>query len=93
MRCSTGRSIDPGFKNSSDFCRLRGLEFHIVSDGLDYYIDRVLRAHGIQDVSYVANALIARARRRETAVDPFPSVFLTATACATVARAASGISC
>ena len=51
------QTIDPGFKDFVDFCRLRDLEFHIVSDGLDYYIERVLRAHGIQNVSYVANAL------------------------------------
>jgi len=51
------QTIDPGFKDFVDFCRLRGIEFHVVSDGLDYYIDRVLRAHGIQDVSYVANVL------------------------------------
>ena len=51
------QTIDPGFRNFGDFCKLRGIEPHIVSDGLDYYIDRVLRAHGIQDVSYVANVL------------------------------------
>ena len=51
------QTIDPGFKDFVAFCRLRNIDFHIVSDGLDYYIDRVLRAHGIQDVSFVANAL------------------------------------
>ncbi len=51
------QGIDPGFKDFVDFCRLRNIEFHIISDGLDYYIDRVLRAHGIRDVSFVANSL------------------------------------
>src|SRR5512140_1454653 len=51
------QTIDPGFKEFVEFCRRRDIEFHIVSDGLDYYIDRVLRAHGIQNVSFVANAL------------------------------------
>jgi 2-hydroxy-3-keto-5-methylthiopentenyl-1-phosphate phosphatase len=51
------QTIDPGFKDFVDFCRHREIEFHVVSDGLDYYIDRVLRAHGIQNVSFVANAL------------------------------------
>jgi 2,3-diketo-5-methylthio-1-phosphopentane phosphatase len=51
------QTIDPGFTDFVDFCRVRGIEFHIVSDGLDYYIDRVLNAHRIQNVSYVANAL------------------------------------
>jgi len=51
------QAIDPGFKGFVDFCRARGLEFHVVSDGLDYYIDRVLRAHGITGVPFVANTL------------------------------------
>jgi 2-hydroxy-3-keto-5-methylthiopentenyl-1-phosphate phosphatase len=52
------QTIDPGFKDFVDFCRAREIEFHVVSDGLDYYISRVLQAHGIQDVSFVANALV-----------------------------------
>jgi 2-hydroxy-3-keto-5-methylthiopentenyl-1-phosphate phosphatase len=51
------QTIDPGFKDFVAFCRQRQIEFYIVSDGLDYYIDRVLRAHEIQDLSFVANAL------------------------------------
>ena len=51
------QAIDPGFKDFVSFCRDREIEFHIVSDGLEYYIDRVLRVHGIQGVSYVANTL------------------------------------
>jgi 2-hydroxy-3-keto-5-methylthiopentenyl-1-phosphate phosphatase len=51
------QTIDPGFTTFVDFCRQRGIEFHIVSDGLDYYIERILLAHGITNVPYVANSL------------------------------------
>lgn len=50
------QTIDPGFTDFVTFCTSRNIEFHIVSDGLDYYIDRILRAHGIHGASYVANA-------------------------------------
>jgi 2-hydroxy-3-keto-5-methylthiopentenyl-1-phosphate phosphatase len=51
------QTIDPGFKEFVNFCRDRQIDFHIVSDGLDYYIDRVLRTHDIRDVSFVSNVL------------------------------------
>jgi 2-hydroxy-3-keto-5-methylthiopentenyl-1-phosphate phosphatase len=51
------QAIDPGFKEFVEFCRSRQIEFHVVSDGLDYYIARVLRAHGLDGISFVANVL------------------------------------
>jgi len=52
-----GQEIDPSFRSFVEFCRNRHLEFHIVSDGLDYYIREILDAHGINGVSFFANAL------------------------------------
>lgn len=52
-----GQRIDESFKGFVDFCRARGIGLHIVSDGLDYYIARILSYNGIGDVSFFANRL------------------------------------
>lgn len=49
--------VDESFKAFVEFCRSHGVEFHIVSDGLDYYIERMLSANGIKEVSVFANHL------------------------------------
>lgn len=49
--------IDETFKEFCDFCRAHGVEFHVVSDGLDYYIRRVLAAHGVSGVSFFSNVV------------------------------------
>ncbi len=54
------QTIDGSFKEFVDFCRSRKLEFHIVSDGLDYYIREILRHNGIESVSFFANHLEIR---------------------------------
>ncbi len=54
-RFVSNHPIDVGFKEFVSFCRARNIEFHVVSDGLDYYICRILAANDIQDISYFAN--------------------------------------
>ncbi len=49
--------IDESFQRFVDFCRQRNIKFHIVSDGLDYYIQKILRFNTIEDVSFFANHL------------------------------------
>ncbi len=49
--------IDEGFIRFVEFCRRHEVEFHIVSDGLDYYIKEILKHNGIEDVSFFANRL------------------------------------
>jgi len=49
--------IDPAFKEFVAFCKDRDVKFHIVSDGLDYYIYRILEANGISGVSIFSNIL------------------------------------
>ncbi len=49
--------IDGGFFRFLEFCRARGLEPCILSDGLDYYIDRILRRCGAPEVPRFANHL------------------------------------
>jgi 2,3-diketo-5-methylthio-1-phosphopentane phosphatase len=51
------QQIDESFKAFIEFCRERNIEFHIVSDGLDYYIEEILSHNGISGVSFFANRL------------------------------------
>jgi len=43
-------------------CRRRAVPFHLVSDGLDFYIDPILEANGLSALKYCANS----ARQLET---------------------------
>lgn len=49
--------IDPGFPRFVDFCRTNDITCTILSDGLDYYIDRILTSNGIADVPVFSNVL------------------------------------
>ncbi|MEK9136427.1 MAG: MtnX-like HAD-IB family phosphatase [Bacteroidota bacterium] len=49
--------IDESFKEFVGFCREKGIEFHVASDGLDFYINEVFAANSIEDVSVFSNAL------------------------------------
>lgn len=51
------RKLDAYFKDFLDFTRKRGMEIVIVSDGLDYYIEKMLLRHGAGDVEFFANQL------------------------------------
>jgi len=49
------QEIDPSFPGLVAFCRERGVDLLIVSDGLDYYIRRILSRNGCADVPFVSN--------------------------------------
>jgi 2-hydroxy-3-keto-5-methylthiopentenyl-1-phosphate phosphatase len=51
------RKLDEYFKDFLDFARKRGMEIVIVSDGLDYYIEKMLLRHGAGDIEFFANQL------------------------------------
>jgi 2,3-diketo-5-methylthio-1-phosphopentane phosphatase len=53
----TKRKLDPYFKDFVDFARRRGMEIVIVSDGLDYYIERMLVRTGLAHLDFFANVL------------------------------------
>jgi 2-hydroxy-3-keto-5-methylthiopentenyl-1-phosphate phosphatase len=52
------RQMTPGFGECVAFLRARGVEFHVVSDGLDFYIHRLLESHGVKGVSVFCNKLL-----------------------------------
>ncbi len=49
--------IDESFGEFAGFCRAKQFALTVVSDGMDYYIARILRRHGLGDVPVHANTL------------------------------------
>ena len=52
--------IDPHFKEFYAFCRMSGIDVKVVSDGLDFYIDFILRKHGLSDIPFYSNVMTFR---------------------------------
>lgn len=49
--------IDPGFAAFNEFCYRHGIPLTVISDGVDYFIQRILARHRIADLPVIANAL------------------------------------
>jgi 2-hydroxy-3-keto-5-methylthiopentenyl-1-phosphate phosphatase len=47
--------IDPGFRNLIALCRQEEIPHYILSDGLDFYINRILGRYDIEDVPIYCN--------------------------------------
>ena len=54
------QEIDPHFKRFLHFCRSHDIPVVILSDGLDFYIDLILKKHGLEDLPLFANQLTFR---------------------------------
>ncbi len=48
--------IDPFFSSFYQYCREKGMDIKIVSDGLDFYIRRILEIHHLTEIPFYANA-------------------------------------
>jgi 2-hydroxy-3-keto-5-methylthiopentenyl-1-phosphate phosphatase len=51
------RRLDPYFKDFTDFAGKNGIEVVIVSDGLDYYIERMLMRSGLGMIDFSSNVM------------------------------------
>jgi 2-hydroxy-3-keto-5-methylthiopentenyl-1-phosphate phosphatase len=49
--------VDTTFNAFADFCKTKNLGLTIFSDGMDYYIRRILNRMGVGDVPFYSNAL------------------------------------
>lgn len=49
--------MDPYFSDFYRFCREEGYDVKIVSDGLDFYIDVILRRYGLGDIEFYSNVI------------------------------------
>jgi 2,3-diketo-5-methylthio-1-phosphopentane phosphatase len=52
-----GAALDPGFGEFVAWAERRGLPVEVVSDGVDYFITRILTRHGLAHLPVVANRL------------------------------------
>jgi 2-hydroxy-3-keto-5-methylthiopentenyl-1-phosphate phosphatase len=57
---SASEKLDPHFPKFYTYCREKQIEVKIVSDGLDFYIDAILRKYNLQDIEYFSNVLVFR---------------------------------
>ncbi len=48
-------SLDPSFTEFVEFCESRQIPLVILSDGLDFYVERILRRHGLDRLLFFAN--------------------------------------
>ena len=51
----TRAGVDPHFVSFYAFCRKMGMDLRILSDGLDFYIDLVLKKDGLGDIPFFSN--------------------------------------
>jgi 2,3-diketo-5-methylthio-1-phosphopentane phosphatase len=49
--------LRPGFAETAEYCRKTGIPMTILSDGLDYYIQYLLKKNGLEYIPYYANHL------------------------------------
>ena len=54
------QEIDPTFPSFIKYCRSQGCAISVLSDGMDYYIGRILNRCGAGDVPYFSNILHLR---------------------------------
>lgn len=52
---SRGCEMDPSFKDFVSFCRDAKIEMTILSDGLDFYIEEILKLNGISGIPFYSN--------------------------------------
>ncbi|MFH0988911.1 MAG: MtnX-like HAD-IB family phosphatase [bacterium] len=65
--------IDPYFKQFVEFCSLKEIPLTIVSDGLDFYIERILNNFGLGHLQFFSNHLTFVTREGVTKIVPeFP---------------------
>ncbi len=50
--------IDPSFKRFVEFCEDSKIDIIILSDGLHYYIERILKKEGLERIKYYSNQLL-----------------------------------
>jgi 2,3-diketo-5-methylthio-1-phosphopentane phosphatase len=52
------QDIDPTFKDFVEFCQSRSIPFYVLSDGFDYYIQRILECNHLSEVRFISNRLV-----------------------------------
>src|ERR1035437_178143 len=63
--------VDLGLHNFVKFCESSNVEIIILSDGFDYYIDRILKRENLSHLKYFSNHLRISDRNKLTPVFPY----------------------
>jgi 2,3-diketo-5-methylthio-1-phosphopentane phosphatase len=50
-------TMDPYFHEFYEFCKERQIDLKILSDGLDFYIDLILKRHGLDEIEFFSNLI------------------------------------
>ncbi|MFC1541252.1 MtnX-like HAD-IB family phosphatase, partial [Candidatus Latescibacterota bacterium] len=50
-----GFSLTPGFRETAEYCMNNNIPIMILSDGLDYYIDYILKRNGLENIPFYSN--------------------------------------
>ncbi len=69
--------IDPSFAVFAGFCRLRRIALTVISDGVDYFIHRILARYSLPSLPVIANRLAITGRNGQTSyrlTSPFSEV-------------------
>lgn len=61
--CRRELRLRPGFKEFVEYCRDRGSEIKVVSEGLDFMIEAMLEREGLSDLPVYADRAIFHSRR------------------------------
>ncbi len=70
--------IDPGFAEFAALAGGLGMPLRVISDGLDYAIERILARHGLGHLPVYANHLRPQGTRRWRMISPNASISCTA---------------
>lgn len=63
--------IDKSFVSFAEFCNDNNLEMYVLSDGFDFYIDKVFEKNRIDRIKYYSNKLIVDTEGRLSAEYPY----------------------
>lgn len=63
-------AFDPAFPAFCKFCDCKGIEISVVSDGVDYFIRRILRRAGLSRLKVYANRMIKKGERQFSLAHP-----------------------
>jgi 2,3-diketo-5-methylthio-1-phosphopentane phosphatase len=55
---SSREMMDPHFLEFYRFCQSKGVDLKIVSDGLDFYIDAILKKNNLEDIEFFSNVTV-----------------------------------
>lgn len=72
--------VDQGFHNFVNYCESKNVEIFILSDGFDYYIDRILKRENLERLKYFSNHLRISDRNKLTPVFPYSDLYCRSSA-------------